>query len=25
VSWDDYYSSYLLIGMYLAYIDTQLE
>jgi hypothetical protein len=25
VNWDDYYSSYLLIGMYLAYIDTQLE
>ncbi len=25
VSWDDYYSSYLLIGMYLAYIDTQLD
>ncbi len=25
VRWDDYYGSYLLIGMFLAYIDTQLE
>jgi hypothetical protein len=25
VSWDDYYQSYLLVAMYLAYIDTQLN
>ena len=25
VSWDDYYQSYLLLAMYLAYIDTQLD
>jgi hypothetical protein len=25
VRWDDYYQSYLLVAMYLAYIDTQLN
>lgn len=25
VRWDDYYQSYLLVAMYLAYIDTQLD
>lgn len=25
VSWDDYYQSYLLVAMYLAYIDTQFN